>query len=147
MRLHFQEPGELSIAGGDVAITERMLMASFWFPFLAIAQELVVQLGVVPSQIKPTDRGTCLLPSSYGGLSSRRECLSPSSLPYAMLVFVEMAPWSSLFARSRPSSTLPGDIPTIRNGRSRSSEFPTNGRGPNLHSFQRTKGCLGNGPA
>jgi hypothetical protein len=27
--LHFQEPGQLSITGGNVAITERMLMAGF----------------------------------------------------------------------------------------------------------------------
>jgi hypothetical protein len=51
--LHFQELGELSIAGGDVAILERMFMAGFRFPFPAIAQELVVYLGVAPSQVKP----------------------------------------------------------------------------------------------
>jgi hypothetical protein len=51
--LHFQEPGQLSIIGGDVAITERMLMAGFRFPFAGIARELLVQLGVDPSQIKP----------------------------------------------------------------------------------------------
>lgn len=53
VRLHFQEPGELSIVGGDVAITKRILMAGFRFPFPAIARELVVRLGVAPSQIKP----------------------------------------------------------------------------------------------
>jgi hypothetical protein len=51
--LHFQEPGQLSITGGDVAITERMLMAGFRFPFAGIARELLVQLRVAPSQIKP----------------------------------------------------------------------------------------------
>lgn len=50
--IHFQEPGELSIAGGNVAITERMLMASFRFPFLGIARKLLVQLGVAPSPVK-----------------------------------------------------------------------------------------------
>jgi hypothetical protein len=53
MTFHFQEPGQLSIAGGDVAITERMLMAGFRFPFTGIARKLLVQLGVAPSQIKP----------------------------------------------------------------------------------------------
>jgi hypothetical protein len=51
--LHFQEPDQLSIAGGDMAIIERMLMAGFRFPFTGIARELLVQLGVAPSQIKP----------------------------------------------------------------------------------------------
>jgi hypothetical protein len=51
--LHFQEPGQLFIAGGDVTITERMLMAGFRFPFTGIARELLVQLGVAPSQVKP----------------------------------------------------------------------------------------------
>jgi hypothetical protein len=51
--LHFQESGQLSIAGGDMAITERMLMAEFRFPFTGIAKELLVQLGVAPSQVKP----------------------------------------------------------------------------------------------
>jgi hypothetical protein len=51
--LHFQESGQLSISGGDVAITERLLMAGFRFPFSGIARELLVQLGVAPSQIKP----------------------------------------------------------------------------------------------
>jgi hypothetical protein len=35
-----------TINGGEVAIFERMLMASLWFPFLAIARELMVFLGV-----------------------------------------------------------------------------------------------------
>jgi len=51
--LHFQEPGQLSIACGDVAITERMLMAGFRFLFTGIARELLVQLGVTPFQVKP----------------------------------------------------------------------------------------------
>jgi hypothetical protein len=51
--LHFQELGQLFIAGGDVTITERMLMAGFRFPFTGIARELLVQLGVAPSQVKP----------------------------------------------------------------------------------------------
>jgi hypothetical protein len=50
--LHFQQPKQLSIAGGDVTITERMLMAGFRFPFPEIARELLVRLGVAPSQIK-----------------------------------------------------------------------------------------------
>jgi hypothetical protein len=52
VRLHFQGPRELSIAGGDVAITERMLRASFRFLFHSIARELMVRLGVASSQIK-----------------------------------------------------------------------------------------------
>lgn len=51
--LHFQEPGQLFIAGGDVTIIEQMLMAGFRFPFAGIARELLVQLGVAPSQVKP----------------------------------------------------------------------------------------------
>jgi hypothetical protein len=51
--LHFQEPGQLSIVGGDVAITKRMLMARFRFPFTGIARELLVKLGLAPSQVKP----------------------------------------------------------------------------------------------
>jgi hypothetical protein len=53
MTLHFQEPDQLFIAGGDVTIIERMLMAGFRFPFTGIARELLVQLGVAPSQVKP----------------------------------------------------------------------------------------------
>jgi hypothetical protein len=53
MTLHFQEPGQLSIAGGYVTITERMLMVGFRFPFTGIARELLVQLGVAPYQVKP----------------------------------------------------------------------------------------------
>jgi hypothetical protein len=51
--LHFQEPGQLFIAGGDVTITKRMLMVEFWFPFSGIAEELLVQLGMAPCQVKP----------------------------------------------------------------------------------------------
>jgi len=51
--LHFQEPGQLFITGGDVTITKRMLMAEFRFPFTGIARELLVQLRVAPSQVKP----------------------------------------------------------------------------------------------
>jgi hypothetical protein len=51
--LHFLEPGQLSIAGGDVAIIEQMLMAGFRFPFTGIAKKLLVPLGVAPSQVKP----------------------------------------------------------------------------------------------
>jgi hypothetical protein len=36
-----------------VTITERMLMAGFRFPFPLIAWELLVRLGVAPSQVKP----------------------------------------------------------------------------------------------
>jgi hypothetical protein len=50
--LHFQHPEQLSIAGGDVTITERMLMAGFRFPLPEIARELLVRLGVAPSQVK-----------------------------------------------------------------------------------------------
>jgi hypothetical protein len=50
--LHFQQLEQLSIAGGDVTITERMLMAGFRFPFPGIAREMLVRLGVAPSQIK-----------------------------------------------------------------------------------------------
>jgi len=53
VKLHFQEPDDLSITGGDVTLTEWMLMVGFRFPFPAIARELVVQLGVAPSQVKP----------------------------------------------------------------------------------------------
>jgi len=53
MTLHFQEPGQLSIAGGYVTITERMLMVGFRFPFTGIARELLVQLGVALYQVKP----------------------------------------------------------------------------------------------
>jgi hypothetical protein len=51
--LHFQHPDQLSIAGGNVIITERMLMAGFRFPLPEIARELLVRLGVAPSQVKP----------------------------------------------------------------------------------------------
>jgi hypothetical protein len=50
--LHFQHPDQLSIAGGDVTITERMLMAGFRFPLPEIARELLVRLRVAPSQVK-----------------------------------------------------------------------------------------------
>lgn len=50
--LHFQQPEQLSIAGGEVTITERMLMVGFRFPFPGIARELLVWLGVALSQIK-----------------------------------------------------------------------------------------------
>lgn len=36
-----------------MTITERMLMAIFRFPFTGIARELLVQLGVAHSQVKP----------------------------------------------------------------------------------------------
>jgi hypothetical protein len=52
VRLHFQGPRELSNAGDYVAITEKMLMVGFRFPFPSIALELMVRLGVAPSQIK-----------------------------------------------------------------------------------------------
>jgi hypothetical protein len=50
--LHLLEPGQLSIVGGDVAITERIPMAGFRFAFTGIAKELLVLLGVAPSQVK-----------------------------------------------------------------------------------------------
>jgi hypothetical protein len=51
--LHFQDLATWTINGGEVAIFERMLMAGLRFSFPAIAWELVVFLGVAPTQIVP----------------------------------------------------------------------------------------------
>jgi hypothetical protein len=51
--LHFQNPVTLEIQRGDIVIYERMLLAGLQFPFSDIARELVLYLGVSPSQIAP----------------------------------------------------------------------------------------------
>jgi hypothetical protein len=51
--LHFQNPVTLEIRGGDIVIYERMLLAGLRLPFLEIVRELILYLGVSPSQIAP----------------------------------------------------------------------------------------------
>jgi hypothetical protein len=51
--LHFQNPTTGEIRGGDIVIHERMLPARLQFPFLDVARELVLYLGVSPGQIAP----------------------------------------------------------------------------------------------
>jgi hypothetical protein len=51
--LHFQSSSTLSITGGDIALFERMFMAGLRLPFPDIARELLLYLGVAPSQIFP----------------------------------------------------------------------------------------------
>jgi hypothetical protein len=43
----------LEIRGGDIVIYERMLLAGLRLPFLEIARELILYLGISPSQIAP----------------------------------------------------------------------------------------------
>jgi hypothetical protein len=51
--VYFQEPGSLGIAGGEVTLIERMLMAGVRLPFPKIVREVCAFLGVAPSQIAP----------------------------------------------------------------------------------------------
>jgi hypothetical protein len=51
--LHFHNPVTLEIQRGDIVIYERMLLAGLRLPFPDIARELVLYLGVSPSQITP----------------------------------------------------------------------------------------------
>jgi hypothetical protein len=51
--LHFQNPVTREICGGDLVIYEKMLLAGLRFPFSDIARELVLFLGVSPSQLTP----------------------------------------------------------------------------------------------
>jgi hypothetical protein len=51
--LHFQNPVTREIRGGDIVIYEQMLLAGLRFSFPDIARELVLYLGVSPSQITP----------------------------------------------------------------------------------------------
>jgi hypothetical protein len=51
--LHFQNLVTLEIQRGDIVIYERMLLAGLRLPFPDIARELVLYLGVSPSQIVP----------------------------------------------------------------------------------------------
>lgn len=51
--LHFQNPVTLEIQRGDIVIYERMLTAELRLPFLDIARELVLYLGISLSQIIP----------------------------------------------------------------------------------------------
>jgi len=53
VNLFFQEAGLLGIAGGEVTLTERMLMAGVRLPFPKIVREVCAFLGVAPSQIAP----------------------------------------------------------------------------------------------
>jgi hypothetical protein len=53
INLFFQEAGSLGIAGGEVTLTERMLMAGVRLPFPKIVREICAFLGVAPSQITP----------------------------------------------------------------------------------------------
>jgi hypothetical protein len=53
VNVFFQEPGSLGIAGGEVTLTERMLMAGVWLPFPKIVREVCAFLGVAPGQIAP----------------------------------------------------------------------------------------------
>jgi len=51
--LHFQNPVTREIRGGDLVIYEKMLLAGLRFPLPDIARELVLFLGVSPSQLTP----------------------------------------------------------------------------------------------
>jgi predicted 2-oxoglutarate/Fe(II)-dependent dioxygenase YbiX len=51
--LHFQNPVSREIRGGDLVLYEWMLLARVRLPFPDIARELVLYLGVSPSQIAP----------------------------------------------------------------------------------------------
>jgi hypothetical protein len=51
--LHFQNPITLETRNVDIVIYKRMLLARDRLPFSEIAQELVLYLGVSPSQITP----------------------------------------------------------------------------------------------
>jgi hypothetical protein len=51
--LHFQNPVTREIRGNDLVIYEIMLLAGLRFPFLDIARELVLFLGVSLSQLTP----------------------------------------------------------------------------------------------
>jgi hypothetical protein len=53
VNIFFQEPGSLGIAGGEVTLTERMLMAGVRLPFPRIVREVCTFLGVAPGQIAP----------------------------------------------------------------------------------------------
>jgi hypothetical protein len=53
VNLFFLEPGSLGIAGGEVTLTEQILMAGVRLPFPKIVQEVCAFLGVAPSQIAP----------------------------------------------------------------------------------------------
>lgn len=53
VNVFFQEPGSLGIAGGEVTLTERMLMAGVRLPFPKIVREVCALLGVAPGQIAP----------------------------------------------------------------------------------------------
>jgi hypothetical protein len=53
VNVFFQEPGSLGIAGGEVTLTERMLMAGIRLPFPRIVREVCAFLGVAPGQIAP----------------------------------------------------------------------------------------------
>jgi hypothetical protein len=51
--LHFQNPVTREIRGGDLVFYEKMLLAGLRFPLPDIARELVLFLGVSPSQLTP----------------------------------------------------------------------------------------------
>jgi hypothetical protein len=51
--LHFQNPVTLEIQRGDIVIYEWILLVGLRLPFPDIARELVLYLGVSPSQIAP----------------------------------------------------------------------------------------------
>jgi hypothetical protein len=51
--LHFQNPVTLEIQSGDIVIYEKMLTVGLRLPFPDIAREMVLYLGVSPSQIAP----------------------------------------------------------------------------------------------
>jgi hypothetical protein len=51
--LHFQNPVTREIRGGDLFFYEKMLLAGLRFPLPDIARELVLFLGVSPSQLIP----------------------------------------------------------------------------------------------
>jgi hypothetical protein len=50
---HFQNPVTLEIQRGDIVIYEKMLTARLRLPFPDRAREMVLYLGVSPSQIVP----------------------------------------------------------------------------------------------
>jgi hypothetical protein len=53
VNIFFQEPGSLGIAGGEVTLTERMLMAGVRLLFPKIIREVCAFHGVAPGQIAP----------------------------------------------------------------------------------------------
>jgi hypothetical protein len=141
--LHFQNPVTLEIQRGDIVIYECMLLAGLRFPFLDIARELVLYLGVSPSQIAPNAWRYLFSFILWRTVLEARMTI-PEFFNIYRVNYKREVVVSSPSRRTRFSFSSPRVTQTTEEGGDLNS-LGSRVNGSRLHPWQRTRGCPGSG--